>query len=71
MTREEAWADEFSRMLGHALTIEHREGYGWFIVEKGQTLFGFRTRALLWTYLHRVVERKQLYTPTARETYGR
>jgi hypothetical protein len=52
------------------LTVEYRKGYGWFVVDKGQTLFGFNSKRLLRNYTEQVIKRGVLYTPTAKETYG-
>ena len=52
------------------LDIEFRKGYGWFIVERGQTLMGFHRKNLLLTYIENAVTRGYLYAPTKRETYG-
>jgi hypothetical protein len=61
-----------SKIARKPLTVEHRPEHGWYIVERGMTLVGFQTRALLKAYLERVVKRGGgLYTPSASETYGR
>lgn len=62
---------KLSNIVGRPLQVEHRPGYGWYIVDRGQTLMGFNTRPLLKRYIQNVELRGTLYTPTARETYGR
>ena len=57
------------QVAGREVTIEHRGRYGWFILEKGQTLFGFQTRRLLNQYLDKVKQAGKWHTPVARECY--
>jgi hypothetical protein len=63
-------SEKFSNATHRDLTVEYRPGYGWFILEKGQTLMGFHNIRLIEQYMHNVIHRGQLYTPTVKETYG-
>lgn len=65
---------ELSRLLstltGRPVIIEHRGKFGWFVVERGQTLFGFQTRTRLVKYIAKVKDNGgMLHTPSASETY--
>ena len=52
------------------VVVEHRRGYGWFICERGRTMYGFHRKKLLLEYLANAEMRGFLYTPTVRETFG-